>query len=103
MRIAHGRNRRVTTAGLVGEPLCVTVGAPFVSSHRVRRGKMDARATTRRYRSCGRHDAIRSKRTAETGERRYGSSDATSSVWMATKARAEMALRRRTERRDRMV
>jgi hypothetical protein len=36
-------------------------------------------------------------------ERRYGSSDATSSVRTAMKARAEVALWRRTERRERIV
>ncbi|MGU7785272.1 hypothetical protein [Burkholderia sp. PU8-34] len=42
-------------------------------------------------------------RTMRWEKRRYGSSDATSSVWIATNARAETALWRRTERRDRIV
>jgi hypothetical protein len=43
------------------------------------------------------------KSNGEKGGRRYGSSEATSSVRTAMKARAEMELWRRTERRDRIV
>jgi len=37
------------------------------------------------------------------GERRYGSSEATPSLWTAMKARADMTLWRRTQRRERIV
>ena len=76
--------------GTIGDPCCAR-----------RSGRRSFRCATRRSNECAnafrhRADGAVSEQAAETndekGERRYGSSDATSSVSTATNARAETAL-----------